>query len=149
MEHRYFDDLALGDRFVSPGVTVTESLIIEHALKYDPQPFHLDLPAAQQSPYGGLIASGMLSISLCFRMFIQTGIFRDSGIGSPGLDEVRWLAPVRPGDTLHTEVEVVALRASSSKPDRGVVHLKFRGINQRGEAVLSYIGINMLLRRPA
>ena len=107
------------------------------------------MQAAQQSPYGGLIASGMLSISLCFRMFIQTGIFRDSGIGSPGLDEVRWLAPVRPGDTLHTEVEVVALRASSSKPDRGVVHLKFRGINQRGEAVLSYIGINMLLRRPA
>jgi acyl dehydratase len=149
MEHRYFDDLTLGDRFVSPGVTVTESLIIEHALKYDPQPFHLDLQAAQQSPYGGLIASGMLSISLCFRMFIQTGIFRDSGIGSPGLDEVRWLAPVRPGDTLHTEVEVVALRASSSKPDRGVVHLKFRGINQRGETVLSYIGINMLLRRPA
>jgi acyl dehydratase len=149
MEHRYFDDLALGDRFVSPGVTVTESLIIEHALKYDPQPFHLDLQAAQQSPYGGLIASGMLSISLCCRMFIQTGIFRDSGIGSPGLDEVRWLAPVRPGDTLHTEVEVVALRASSSKPDRGVVHLKFRGINQRGETVLSYIGINMLLRRPA
>ena len=108
MEHRYFDDLALGDRFVSPGVTVTESLIIEHALKYDPQPFHLDLQAAQQSPYGGLIASGMLSISLCFRMFIQTGIFRDSGIGSPGLDEVRWLAPVRPGDNLRTEFEVVA-----------------------------------------
>ncbi|MEI7786697.1 MAG: MaoC family dehydratase [Betaproteobacteria bacterium] len=149
MEHRYFDDLALGECFVSPGVTVTESLIIEHALKYDPQPFHLDVQAAEQSPYGGLIASGMLSISLCFRMFIQTGIFRHSGIGSPGLDEVRWLAPVRPGDTLHTEVEVVALRASSSKPDRGVVHLKFRGVNQRGEAVLSYIGINMLLRRPA
>lgn len=149
MEHRYFDDLQPGDRFISPGVTVTESLIIEHALKYDPQPFHLDVQAAQQSPYGGLIASGMLSISLCFRMFIQTGIFRHSGIGSPGLDEVRWLAPVRPGDTLHTEVEVVALRASSTKPDRGVVHLKFRGVNQRGEAVLSYIGINMLLRRPA
>ena len=149
MEHRYFEDLKIGDRFISPGVTLTESLIIEHAVKYDPQPFHLDVPAAEQSPYGGLIASGMLTLSLCFRMFIQTGIFRDSGIGSPGLDEVRWLAPVRPGDTLHTEVEVMGLRPSKSKPDRGLAHLKFLGINQRGETVLSYIGMNMLLRRPA
>jgi acyl dehydratase len=100
MDTRYMDDLKVGDRFTSGGITLTDGEIIDFALRYDPQPFHLDVNAAAESPYGGLIASGFQTIALCFRMFIQSGIFRDSSIGSPGLDEVRWLAPVRPGDIL-------------------------------------------------
>ena len=105
MDTRYLDDLTPGDRFVSGGFTFTEAAIIDFAFQYDPQSFHLDANAAADSPYGGLIASGFHTIAVCFRLFIQNGIFAQSSIGSPGLDELRWLAPVRPGDTLHSEVE--------------------------------------------
>ena len=148
MTNRYLDDLSVGDRFISGGLTLTEAEIIDFAFRYDPQPFHLDVNAAAQSPYGGLIASGFQSIALCFRLFIQSGIFKESSIGSPGLDEVRWLAPVRPGDTLHSEVEVLEVRPSSSKPDRGIARLRYAAVNQRGETVLSFIGNNLLKRRP-
>ena len=148
MTNRYLDDLSVGDRFISGGLTLTEAEIIDFAFRYDPQPFHLDVNAAAQSPYGGLIASGCQSIALCFRLFIQSGIFKESSIGSPGLDEVRWLAPVRPGDTLHSEVEVLEVRPSSSKPDRGIARLRYAAVNQRGETVLSFIGNNLLKRRP-
>ena len=148
MTNRYLDDLIVGDRFISGGLTLTEAEIIDFAFRYDPQPFHLDVNAAAESPYGGLIASGFQSIALCFRLFIQSGIFKGSSIGSPGLDEVRWLAPVRPGDTLHSEVEVLEVRPSTSKPDRGIARLRYAAVNQRGETVLSFIGNNMLKRRP-
>ncbi|KAB2966131.1 MULTISPECIES: MaoC family dehydratase [Zoogloea] len=148
MTNRYLDDLIVGDRFISGGLTLTEAEIIDFAFRYDPQPFHLDVNAAAESPYGGLIASGFQSIALCFRLFIQSGIFKESSIGSPGLDEVRWLAPVRPGDTLHSEVEVLEVRPSTSKPDRGIARLRYAAVNQRGETVLSFIGNNMLKRRP-
>ena len=149
MDTRYLDDLKPGDRFVSGGLTLTEAEIIDFAFRYDPQPFHLDANAAADSPYGGLIASGFQSIAVCFRLFIQSGIFAESSIGSPGLDELRWLAPVRPGDTLKSVVEVLEVRPSQSKPDRGIARLLYKAENQRGETVLSFIGNNMLKRRPA
>ena len=136
MDTRYLDDLKPGDRFVSGGLTLTEAEIIDFAFRYDPQPFHLD-------------ASGFQSIAVCFRLFIQSGIFAESSIGSPGLDELRWLAPVRPGDTLKSVVEVLDVRPSQSKPDRGIARLLYKAENQRGETVLSFIGNNMLKRRPA
>ena len=113
MDTRFLDDLNPGDRFTSPGITLTEAEIIDFALRYDPQSFHLDAVAAAESPYGGLIASGFQSLALCFRLFIQSGILAESSMGSPGIDELRWLAPVRPGDTLHTEVDVLEVRPSS------------------------------------
>jgi acyl dehydratase len=146
MDTRYFDDLQVGQRFVSAGITLSESEIIDFAWRYDPQRFHLDVNAAADSPYGGLIASGFQSMVLCFRLFIQGGVLAESSLGSPGIDELRWLAPVRPGDTLHTVVEVLEVRPSSSKPDRGIARLKYQGVNQRDEAVLSFI-INHLLKR--
>ena len=103
---RWFDDLVVGERFVTQGYTFTEAKIIDFAFKYDPQPFHLDVSAAARSPYGGLIASGFQTVAVCFRLFIQSGVIIDSSVGSPGIDEMRWLAPVYPGDTLHSEVEV-------------------------------------------
>lgn len=147
MDTRYLDDLAIGDKFTSGGITLTEGEIIDFALRYDPQPFHLDANAAAESPYGGLIASGFQTIALCFRMFIQSGVFRESSIGSPGLDEVRWLAPVRPGDTIHSVVEVLEIRPSNSKPDRGIAKMRYTAVNQRGETVLSFLGNNLLKRR--
>jgi acyl dehydratase len=146
MDTRYLDDLTPGQRFTSPGLTLTEAEIIDFAWRYDPQSFHLDANAAANSPYGGLIASGFQSLAICFRLFIQSGILAESSLGSPGIDELRWLAPVRPGDTLHSEIEVLEVRPSNSKPDRGIARLKYQAINQRGEVVLGFI-VNHLLRR--
>lgn len=146
MDHRYLDDLTPGQRFTSPGLTLTEAEIIDFAWRYDPQPFHLDANAAAESPYGGLIASGFQSLAICFRLFIQSGLLAESSLGSPGIDELRWLAPVRPGDTLHSEIEVLEVRPSKSKPDRGIARLRYHAVNQRGEVVLSFI-VNHLLRR--
>lgn len=142
------EDLKPGDKFACPGITLTEAEIIGFALKYDPQPFHLDTGAAEASIYGGLIASGFQVVSLCFRLFIQMGLFRTTSMGSPGIDELRWLAPVRPGDTLHTEVEVGEVKPSRSKPDRGIARLHYQAINQRGEVVTSFV-VNHLLRTRA
>lgn len=146
MDTRYLDDLNPGLIFSTPGVTLTEAEIIDFAWRYDPQPFHLDANAAAESPYGGLIASGFQSLAVCFRLFIQSGILAESSLGSPGIDELRWLAPVRPGDTLHCEVEVLEVRPSRSKPDRGIARLRYQAINQRSEVVLSFV-VNHLLRR--
>lgn len=146
MDTRYLDDLTPGQRFTSPGLTLTEAEIIDFAWRYDPQPFHLDAKAAAGSPYGGLIASGFQSLAICFRLFIQSGILAESSMGSPGIDELRWLAPVRPGDTLHSEIEVLEVRPSASKPDRGIARLRYQAVNQDREAVLSFVVMHLLRR---
>lgn len=148
MDSLYLDDLSVGQRFQTSGVTLTEAEIIDFAWRYDPQPFHLDAVQAQQSPFGGLIASGFQSLAICFRLFMQSGVFAESGLGGPGLDELRWLLPVRPGDTLRCEVEVIEVRHSQSKPDRGSARLRYRAHNQRGETVLTCIIIHLLRKRP-
>jgi acyl dehydratase len=147
MTDRYFDDFAIGERIVTQGVTLTESMIIDFALRYDPQPFHLDVEAARQSNYGGLIASGFQTLALGFRMVIETGVFRAASMGSPGFDELRWLKPVRPGDTLHTEIEVTEKRPSSSKSDRGILRIAYSIKNQKDEAVLTFLSMHLLKRR--
>lgn len=147
MTERYFDDFAIGDKFVTRGVTLTESMIIDFALTYDPQPFHTDVEAARESNYGGLIASGFQTLALGFRMVLETGIFRAASMGSPGFDELRWLRPVRPGDTLHTELEVVDKKPSSSKPDRGIARIAYRIRNQNGEDVLTFLSMHLLKRK--
>lgn len=149
MDTLYLEDLNEGRIFKTGGVTFTEAEIIDFAWRYDPQPFHLDVGAAETSPYGGLIASGFQSLAMCFRLFIQSGVFTESSLGGPGIDELRWLAPVRPGDTLRCEVEVLEVRPSASKPDRGIARLRYRAINQRDETVLTFIVIHLLRRRTA
>jgi acyl dehydratase len=148
MQEKYFEDFEPGDRFISSGVTVTESMIIDFALAYDPQPFHVDPGAAAASHFGGLIASGIQTLALGFRLFLQLGLFRVCGLGSPGLDELRWLQPVRPGDTIHSEVEVIEARPSRSKPNRGMLVFAFKIRNQRDEGVLSMRNMQLTLRRP-
>jgi len=144
---RYFDDFEAGERFVSRGVTLSESQILDFALTYDPQPFHLDRTAAEASPYGGLIASGFQTLALAFRMFYQEKVINACAMGSPGMSELRWLAPVRPGDTLRTEADVMATRPSRSKPDRGSVEMAFSVRNQRDEVVMTFRTTIILARR--
>jgi acyl dehydratase len=146
---RYFDDFEIGERFRSKGVTLTEAEIIQFALAYDPQPFHLDLKAAADSPFRGLIASGLQTFALGWRMFLQEGVFAACSLGSPGIDELRWTAPVRPGDTLYTEAEVVDARPSGSKPDRGTLRMSYRIVNQREETVLTMAILHILKKRSA
>jgi acyl dehydratase len=148
MTDRYFDDFEVGERFVSRGVTLSESQILDFAFAYDPQPFHLDLQAAEASPYGGLIASGFHTLVLAFRMFYQEKVINACCLGSPGMSELRWLAPVRPGDTLRSEAEVADKRPSRSKPDRGSVEMAFSVRNQRDEVVMTFRTTIMLARRP-
>lgn len=144
---RSFDDFEIGERFVSPGITVSESQILDFALAYDPQPFHLDKEAAAETPYGGLIASGFQTLALGFRAFYQAGVINDCSLGSPGLDEVRWLLPVRPGDTLHTEAQVKTMRPSRSRPDRGTLTMAFEIKTHTGETVMTFTAIHILRRR--
>jgi acyl dehydratase len=144
----YFEDFKVGDRFESPGATVTESQIIEFAMRYDSQPFHMNVEAAKSSIYGGLIASGIHTIAVTFRLFLMTGVIADSNLGSPGFDELRWLRPVRPGDTLRAVGEVLEIIPSSSKPDRGIIRFRYAALNQHNEEVLTVIGSQIIRKRP-
>jgi acyl dehydratase len=149
MGERYFEDFIVGDRFVSPGKTMSEAEILEFGFRFDPQPIHLDVEAARESPYGGLIASGFHTMVVGFRMLWQTGVFNACSMGSPGMDEVRWLKPVRPGDTLHTVAEVIEVRPSSSKPERGLCRVCYNVVNQNDETVMTMTAMQILARRPA
>ncbi len=145
---RYFDDFEPGDRFESQPLPITETLILEFARFYDPQPFHTDPIAAKGTVYGGLIASGLQTIAITFKLFFETGVMAACSLGSPGLDEVRWTRPVRPGDTLRVVTDVLERRPSTSKPDRGIVRVRYTTLNQRGETVMTLIGNQLLSRRP-
>ena len=149
MADLYFEDFALGDRFETAAETVTEADIITFARAYDPQPFHIDPEAAARTRFGGLIASGFHTLAVSFGLFFRTRILEAANLGSPGIDEVRWLRPVRPGDTLRMEAEVCRIRPSRSKPDRGVVWMDHRVFNQRGELVMTVRCMHMLRRREA
>ena len=148
MGNQWFEDFEVGQRFVSQSVTVTEASIIEFATRYDPQRFHVDREAAARTHFGGLIASGFQTLGLTFRKFFELGVIRDSGMGAPGIEELRWTAPVRPGDTLHADVEVVEVRPSGSKTDRGTVRLLYTARNHRGETVMTLIVPQIVARRP-
>lgn len=148
MRGRYFEEFSAGEEIVSAGQTLTQDAIIAFAALYDPQAFHIDVEAARTSPYGGLIASGFQTLAVAFRMFLDTGVLAGTSFGSPGMDDLRWTRPVRPGDTLHTIANVVEVRPSASKPDRGLVRFAFRVLNQRGEEVLTFATTVFVARRP-
>ena len=149
MGSQWFEEFEVGQRFVSQGVTLTEASIIDFATRFDPQRFHIDREAAAQTHFGGLIASGFQTLAQSFRMFFELGVIRESGIGAPGIEDLRWTAPVRPGDTLYTEVEVIGVRPSRSKADRGIVRLRYTARNHRGEAVMTLNVPQIVARRPS
>ncbi|MBC3885955.1 MaoC family dehydratase [Undibacterium griseum] len=145
----YFEDFVPGNIIQLGQRTVSEDEIIEFAEKFDPQSFHVDKEAAKNSIFGGVIASGWHTCSMIMRMVVDGFIADSSSMGSPGVDEVRWILPVRPGDTLTVTAETVASIPSSSKPDRGVVHTVWKAVNQDGKTVCTIKGMGMFGRRPA
>jgi acyl dehydratase len=144
----YLEDFTPGRVFELGSVEVTEAEIVEFATRYDPQPFHVDPDEAAAGPFGGLIASGWHTCALFMRLLVDGLIGDTLGFGSPGMDEIRWLAPVRPGDTLSASFTVAEARPSASKPDRGIVRSSSEMRNQRGEVVLTMRGAGMYGRRP-
>jgi acyl dehydratase len=145
----YFEDFHAGQDIDLGTRSVTEEEIVAFATAFDPQPFHVDPAAASASIYGGVIASGWHTCSMMMRLVVDGLLSRSSSMGSPGLDGVRWLAPVRAGDTLNVRYRTVNVKPSSSKPDRGVVWSTWVAINQHGETVCTVDGMGMFGRRPA
>jgi acyl dehydratase len=133
------DDLRVGMTWEGRPVTITDEAIIAFGQAFDPQPFHIDPQAAAGGPFGGLIASGWQVAALAMRELVAVRPFGASPILGLGVDELRWLKPVRPGDVLVMTAEVAALTPSKSKPDRGVVRSVIRMVNQSGELVMSFL----------
>jgi acyl dehydratase len=149
MSGLFFEDFELGATREAGPVTIEEPELLAFARRFDPQPFHLDPDAAARSIYGGVIASGWHTAAIAHRLVVDM-IGPDSGSqGSPGADELRWLAPVRAGDALRLRATVIEVRPSQSKPDRGSVRLRYELFNQTGAIVMTMIGIGIFRRRDA
>ena len=146
---RYWDDYEIGQKFDLGSTSFTADEIVDFARRYDPQSFHVDAAAAGQSMFGGLIASGWHVTAKLMRLFVDNYVDQRTALGSPGVDEVRWLKPVRPGDTLNAWVECSGKVPSKSRPEMGIVHEQWRATNQKGELVMTLKGTNMVRRRPA
>jgi acyl dehydratase len=144
----FFEDFEVGNTIEVGKRTVTEEEIIDFATQFDPQPFHIDKDAASKSIYGGVIASGWHTCSMIMRMMVDGFLNKAASMGSPGVDEIRWIKPVRPGDTLTVTTTAIEKRPSGSKPDRGVVVTKWEAKNQHGEVVATVKGMGMFARRP-
>ena len=146
---RYFEDYLPGSVSEFGSIAVEESEIIEFGKRFDPQEFHIDPEAAARGPFGGLIASGWHTGALMMRMIVDNYLSKASSLGSPGIDELRWLRPVRPGDTLRLRATVLDTKRSQSKPDRGVVRTLTEVLNQNGEVVMSVKAMTLIRCRAA
>ncbi len=140
---RHFEDFVPGTTDEFGPIAVDEVEVIAFAQRYDPQPIHTDPAAAAEGPFGGLIASGWHTAGLVMRLLVENYLARDASLASPGIDELRWLWPVRPGDELHVRTTIMEARRSQSKPDRGLVRTKIEAINQDGRVVMSMVGMNL------
>ncbi len=145
----YLEDYEVGRVYPLGQVMLEESDITGFASQYDPQPFHADPVAARDTQFKGVIASGYQVLAVSMRLLVQGYISRRASIVSPGIDEVRWHQPVRPGDRLRGQVTVTEVRPSASKPDRGTLRDFVELFNQNGDLVMSYHSISIFLRRPA
>lgn len=145
----YWEDFFPGRSFKMGGKKVTREMIIAFASEYDPQSFHVDDAAGAASPYGGLIASGWHSCAMAMRLICDGYLLESASLGSPGIDAVRWLKPVRPGDTLDLTMTVLEQNVSRSKPDRGFVRSRWDMRNQSGELVMTLDGTGIFRRRQA
>ena len=145
----YFADFSVGRVFDSGTRQLSEQDILGFASEYDPQYFHTDPEAAKQSIFGGLIASGWQTVGVCMRLMCDSYLLETSSLGSPGVDAVRWVKPVYPGDTLRMRATVIAAKPSSSKPDRGIATRRCEVFNQKDELVMHMQSMQMMGRRPA
>ena len=147
IDRRYFEDYRVGAVHRYGAVTVDQAEVIAFATKFDPQGIHVDPEAAARGPFGGLIASGWHTAAMMMRLFADHYLSKVASLASPGVDELRWTRPVRPGDTLTIRVTVLEANVSRSKPDRGVVRTLIEVLNQNGDQVMSCKAINLLRRR--
>lgn len=142
----YFDDLPVGYTFETTSKEVHLKDILEFAQKWDPQPFHTDEQAAVASPYGGIIASGFQTLLIAFNLTLEADIWSEASMGSPGMTDIEWKQPVRPGDRLRCLGEVLKSTPSSSRGDRGRTVIKSRVLNQAGAVVAQYTSTHILQR---
>ena len=143
VDQRHFEDFVPGTVAEFGPIAIAEAEVIAFARQFDPQPIHIDPAAAANSPFNGLIASGWHTVSLVMRVLVENYIARVASLASPGVDELRWLWPVRPGDRLSVRTTVVEARRSQSKPDRGMVRTKIEALNQDGRVVMSMVAMNL------
>jgi acyl dehydratase len=148
VDDRYFEDYVPGEVFEYGQIPVTAAEIVEFAKRFDPQDMHADPAAAAQGRFGGLIASGWHTAAMMMRLFADNFLSKVASLASPGIDELRWLQPVRPGDVLRIRVSVLEAVPSRSRPDRGMVHTLVEVLNQRDEVVMSLKPMNIIRRRP-
>ena len=144
----WWEDFEAGSVHEFGGHTLTKEEIVRFASEFDPQPFHLDEELAKQSMFGALAASGWHTCSLMMRMMCDAYLLDAASLGSPGLENIKWLKPVLVGDTLSARMEVLEARVMNSRPTVGLVRSRWEALNQRGEAVLSMEGWGMFRRRP-
>jgi acyl dehydratase len=149
MTYRYFEDFKPGDTIALGSRFLSEADIVAFARDYDPQSFHVDAEAARNSTFGGLVASGWHSCVIFMRLLVDGLLKESSALASPGVDEIRWLKPVRPGDRLSAKLAVIDATPSRSKPDRGLVRHACELSNQRGEVVMTMRTLALFGRRPA
>jgi acyl dehydratase len=147
IEQRYFEDYVAGAVHEFGAIPVEESEVIDFAQRFDPQIFHTDPEAAKQTAFGGLIASGWHTAALMMRLFVDNYLSTTASLGSPGVDELRWLKPVRPGDTLSARATILEANRSRSKPDRGIIRTYIEVLNQDGDVVMTMRALNMMLCR--
>ena len=147
IDDRYFEDYIPDSVYEYGSITISEQEILEFARKFDPQPFHVDPEAASHGPFGGLIASGWHTASIMMRLFADHYLSRVASLGGPGVDELRWLKPVRPGDSLWIRVTVLESKRSRTKPDQGLVRSLVEVFDQEGDPVMSLKVMNMILAR--
>jgi acyl dehydratase len=147
MSERYLDDLKVGDRFQSGPYEVTEKAINDFAREFDPQPFHLDREAAKKSVFRGLVASGWHTAAITMRLLVTSDLNLAGGAIGLGVDELRFPKPVRPGDTLRLELEIVDVRPSKTKPDRGTARIRYATRNQNGDVVFTQTATVLVPKR--
>jgi acyl dehydratase len=147
IDDRYFEDYQGGAVYEYGYATVAEEEVIAFARRFDPQPFHADPELATAGPFGGLIASGWHTAGIFMRLFADHYLSRVASLGSPGVDELRWPVPVRPGDRLRLRTTIIEARPSRSKPDRGLVRTRAELLNQDNRGALSLVVVNLLLLR--
>jgi acyl dehydratase len=140
----YLEDHVAGSVFRFGSVKVEEKEIIDFATRFDPQVFHTDPEAARKTAFGGLVASGWHTVSIAMRMLVDNRLSHVATLGSPGVDELRWLKPVRPGNILTVRLTIIEVRRSRSKPDRGTVSQIVEVLNETGEVVTRWRGMNIV-----
>jgi acyl dehydratase len=146
---RYFEDFAVGETLDLGSRSLTQDQIVAFARDYDPQPFHIDPEAAKKSAFGGLIASGWQTVGVFMSLLVH-GLMNDTiSLGSPGIEGIQWLKPVKPGDVLSARIRVAEAIASKSKPDRGIIKTDGEVRNQHGDVVMTIRAVNFFGRRPA